>query len=203
MKKIKKENAITLVTLIITIVILLILAGISISALTQTGLFENTKQAKQKSEETQERENITLADYENKIEENLKGTTRENENNDIYDISTYSMGTATVYDSRITDLQGGYKVIGNTVYVYLTAKTTKTFTSGSWALVTNLPKCKNNMPLNVIIAPNGLDLIGGINCGVSPVTLENITTASIRVVTSSTNIPANSSITIIGTYPKE
>lgn len=203
MKKIKKENAITLVTLIITIVILLILAGISISALTQTGLFENTKQAKQKSEETQERENITLADYENKIEENLKGTTRENENNDIYDISTYSMGTATVYDSRITDLQGGYKVIGNTVYVYLTAKTTKTFASGSWALVTNLPKCKNNMPLNVIIAPNGLDLIGGINCGVSPVTLENITTGSIRVVTSSTNIPANSSITIIGSYPKE
>jgi len=42
----KNESGITLVTLVITIIILLILAGIAIVTLTQTGLFENAKQAK-------------------------------------------------------------------------------------------------------------------------------------------------------------
>ena len=46
MEKIKKEYGITLVALVITIIILLILAGDAINALTQTGLFENAKQAK-------------------------------------------------------------------------------------------------------------------------------------------------------------
>ena len=56
MKKLKNQNAITLIALIITIIILLILAGISISALTQTGLFSRAKQAEQLSKEKQERE---------------------------------------------------------------------------------------------------------------------------------------------------
>lgn len=41
-----KENGITLIALVITIIILLILAGIGISALTQTGLMSKTKIAK-------------------------------------------------------------------------------------------------------------------------------------------------------------
>ena len=46
MKKLKQNKGITLVALVITIVILLILAGISIQALTNTGLFEKAKDAK-------------------------------------------------------------------------------------------------------------------------------------------------------------
>ena len=38
MKKIKKENGITLVALVITIILLLILAGVAISSITNTGL---------------------------------------------------------------------------------------------------------------------------------------------------------------------
>ena len=123
LKENKKKNikGITLIALVITIVVLLILAGISISALTQTGLFEKTKQAEQKYENAQVEENITLASYENEIENNLKGAARENENNDIYDISTYQIGAARVFDSRLTDIQGGYKVIGDTVYAYVPA----------------------------------------------------------------------------------
>ena len=42
----KQENkGITLIALVITIIILLILAGISIRALTHTGVFQNAKQA--------------------------------------------------------------------------------------------------------------------------------------------------------------
>ena len=44
MKKIlKNKKGITLVALVVTIVILLILAGISISTLTNTGIFEKAK----------------------------------------------------------------------------------------------------------------------------------------------------------------
>ena len=42
----KKQSGITLVALVITIIILLILAGISIQALTNTGLFARAKEAK-------------------------------------------------------------------------------------------------------------------------------------------------------------
>ena len=50
MKNLKNSKAITLVALVITIVILLILAGISISALTNTGIFQKAKDAKSASE---------------------------------------------------------------------------------------------------------------------------------------------------------
>ena len=46
----KNEVGITLVALIVTIIILLILAGISIQGLTQTGLFEKANQAKKEIE---------------------------------------------------------------------------------------------------------------------------------------------------------
>ena len=57
MLKKHKEKGITLVALVITIIILLILAGISIQTLTQTGLFENAKQAKNATENAQKYEN--------------------------------------------------------------------------------------------------------------------------------------------------
>ena len=63
----------------ITIIILLILAGISISVLTQTGLFEKAKLAKKKQENAQIKENETLGDYENEIGEYVKKSTRNSE----------------------------------------------------------------------------------------------------------------------------
>ena len=66
-KQMKNEMGITLVALVITIIILLILAGISIIALIQTNLFQNAKEAKQKTENAQNIENGTLSSYEEKI----------------------------------------------------------------------------------------------------------------------------------------
>ena len=51
-----KNKGITLVALVITIIILLILAGVAISALTQTGLFDNAKQQKNATENAQNKE---------------------------------------------------------------------------------------------------------------------------------------------------
>ena len=46
-KQMKNDTGITLVALVITIIILLILAGIGITALTQPGLFEKAKESKE------------------------------------------------------------------------------------------------------------------------------------------------------------
>ena len=80
----EKENSkgITLVTLVITIIILLILAGISISALTNTGIFEKTKDAKEKTEQAQKNEQSLLSEYISEMEKtagNWNSTQKVNE----------------------------------------------------------------------------------------------------------------------------
>ena len=67
MKKIKKDVGITLIALVITIIILLILAGITISALTNQGLFKNAKLAKEKAEKEQKKETSLLDQYESEL----------------------------------------------------------------------------------------------------------------------------------------
>ena len=66
--KFKNAKGITLVALVITIIILLILAGISISALTNTGIFGKAKDAKSKSELADAQEKITLLEHEWQME---------------------------------------------------------------------------------------------------------------------------------------
>ena len=51
--RIKQKNGITLIALVITIILLLILAGISIQAITKTGLFEAAGQAKKEAKRAQ------------------------------------------------------------------------------------------------------------------------------------------------------
>ena len=78
-----KENlnkGITLVALVITIIILLILAGVAITALTQTGLFENAKQAKNAMENAQTKENAILSDYSSEINEYISSNRNDKEN---------------------------------------------------------------------------------------------------------------------------
>lgn len=82
--KIKKEQqAITLVALVITIVILLILAGISIQAITGTGLFEKTKQATEESKYATAEEKVkaaVMASYDENVSLN-KEELKKNLNN--------------------------------------------------------------------------------------------------------------------------
>lgn len=63
-----KEKGITLIALVITIIILLILAGVGISALTKTGLFKKANQANQVQKESEMREELTLAIHNLQIE---------------------------------------------------------------------------------------------------------------------------------------
>ena len=63
MKKLKEQKGITLVALVITIIILLLLAAISIQSLTNTGLFEKADEAKRKTKNAQAEENEVIENY--------------------------------------------------------------------------------------------------------------------------------------------
>ena len=76
----KRNKGITLVALVVTVIILLILAGISIASLTGNGLFEKAKLAKEKQENAEHKEEIILSDYENKIAEQYNKQTNEETN---------------------------------------------------------------------------------------------------------------------------
>ena len=78
----RESNGITLIALVITIIVLLILAGVSISMLTgQNGILTQAQNAKNKTEEAEEKERIQLAiteaqlgdgGYQDLTEENLQ-----------------------------------------------------------------------------------------------------------------------------------
>ena len=72
MKKNKSTRGITLIALVITIIILLILAGISISALTNQGLFKNAKIAQNATEKAEAEQGKTLNEYEDEINKYLE-----------------------------------------------------------------------------------------------------------------------------------
>ena len=66
-----KDKGITLIALVITIIILLILAGISISALTNQGLFKNAKIAQNATEKAEKEQGQRLNEYEDEINKYL------------------------------------------------------------------------------------------------------------------------------------
>ena len=96
MKKINEQHGITLVALVITIIILLILAGVAISALTQTGLFENAKLAKNAMENAQNTQNEILTDYSNKIDEYIPNSN----DNKIYTITFEANGASGTMEKQ-------------------------------------------------------------------------------------------------------
>lgn len=56
----------------ITIIILLILAGISISALTNTGIFQKAKDAKKANENAELEQNTRLDEYESELDKYIR-----------------------------------------------------------------------------------------------------------------------------------
>ena len=72
MKKTSEKKGITLVALVVTIVILLILAGISISTLTNTGIFQKAKDAKSASENAELEQNTRLDEYESELDKYIR-----------------------------------------------------------------------------------------------------------------------------------
>ena len=72
-----KNKGITLIALVITIIILLILSGISISALTNQGLFKNAKAAQNATEKAEEEQGQRLNEYEDEINKYLNNANED------------------------------------------------------------------------------------------------------------------------------
>ena len=66
-RTLRNTKGITLIALVITIIILLILSGITISSLTNTGLFKNAQKAKEATAEAQQKEQDLLNQYEEEL----------------------------------------------------------------------------------------------------------------------------------------
>ena len=108
----KKNSGITLVALVVTIIILLILAGISIQALIQTNLFNQAKQAKNITENAQKDENKKLGEYSSKINEYISGTSREEASSEVFkkieETSTVNTYSYTGSEQEYTVPEDGY-----------------------------------------------------------------------------------------------
>lgn len=163
MKK-TKENAITLVALVITIIVLLILAGVSIQAITNTGLFANAKKAKEKSIEAQLKEEISLAIQDIQIEETSNAKLFDMKSliekipEKLNDITIESDGEESKgeykgYNYRITK---DYEVIieGKTNIRIKTEITPKEYTKEN--VVMNVEITSNESPIKRIVEPENL-----------------------------------------------
>ena len=72
----KTNRGITLIALVITIVVLLVIAGVTIAALSgENGILQRAAEAKEKTDEAQGRETETITDYESVIDEYSGGGT--------------------------------------------------------------------------------------------------------------------------------
>ena len=113
MKKYKKkilgkEKGITLIALVITIIVLLILAGVSIAMLTgQNGILTQAQNAKNRTEEAQVEEENRLNEYNNIINNYVSGVTTEE--TPTFDEDALTIGEATNVDKY------GWKVPNYTV----------------------------------------------------------------------------------------
>ena len=114
-----KNKGITLVALVITIIILLILAGISISALTNTGIFGKAKDAKQKSADAELDQNTKLDSYENEIDNYLP---KQNSNKTVEQAKEKVLSTeknTELVDAKENKIviPAGFKIIGDATTV--------------------------------------------------------------------------------------
>ena len=107
----KKENAITLVALILTIIVLIILAGITISQLSNNGIFEKAKEAKSKWQNAQEYEETQIARYSNEID-NIVSYRNSNIGTKILDKTFIKVGEEYTLKESITGYNKVEVVIG-------------------------------------------------------------------------------------------
>ena len=107
----RKNGGITLVALVITIVILIILAGISISTLTNTGIFQKAKDAKGASENAEKEQKQTLSEYERELN---KYTAQELTDDKINKVLSETENIVLKdANGNIFTLPAGFKVVVN------------------------------------------------------------------------------------------
>lgn len=124
-----ESKGITLVALVITIIILLILAGITINSLTGSGLFDKVKLAKEESENAEKLENETLGEYESEIGKYIDGT-RNNFQSTVW----YPKGTEeepeTISANQRIEIENPYP--GKNLYVIVQIQVDGLWSTTNW-----------------------------------------------------------------------
>ena len=98
-----KDKGITLIALVVTIIVLLILAGISISMLTgQNGILTRAAESKVKTEEAEKQENERMEEYDDTINQyNLPATAEgQPKGTEIKRPSEYSKNVKAIADGN-------------------------------------------------------------------------------------------------------
>ena len=142
-QKERKElnKGITLIALVITIIVLLILAGVSIAMLTgQNGILSQAQRAKTETENAAANEAGILSDYETKINEEL-GIKPEAEPGHYYEKDTdVTVGGKPIIipgGATVSKIPGEYENIDNGFVIYITDKQ---ITDEEWQDAENMQK---------------------------------------------------------------
>ena len=129
--KIKQEKGITLIALVITIVVLLILAGVSINAIfSENGIINKAKDAQNKMDEAQQKDLNSINELNNWIDSKTNGATggnttgggdnpstpsgtwTQNKTTVTDGKTTYTVGDDYTYNCGVSGYTGGWKVLG-------------------------------------------------------------------------------------------
>ena len=134
-KTLKNTNGITLIALVVTIVVLLILAGVSINAVFgQDGIIQKAKDAQNKMDEAQQKDLNSINELNNWIDSKTNGATggstggnttgggdnpstpsgtwTQNKTTVTDGKTTYTVGDDYTYDCGVSGYTGGWKVLG-------------------------------------------------------------------------------------------
>ena len=136
-----KDKGITLIALVITIIILLILAGISISALTNQGLFKNAKIAQNATEKAEKEQGQRLNEYEDEINKYLGNSKDESKGPTVEEEIKKNGALSTTDNTELKDAKNnkivvpaGFKIVDGATTVdkgIVIEDVTETATKGS------------------------------------------------------------------------
>ena len=136
-----KNKGITLIALVITIIILLILAGISISALTNQGLFKNAKAAQNSTEKAEKEQGQILNEYEDEINKYLGNSKEESKVPTVEESIKKNGALSTTDNTELKDAKNnkivvpaGFKIVNGATTVdkgIVVEDVTETATKGS------------------------------------------------------------------------
>ena len=130
--KIKQEKGITLIALVVTIVVLLILAGVSLNALFgNSGIIEKAKEAQNKMDKATENDQKQIGELTNWLDNQVNGTTGSDDNQTKLPKISTLVGTVVDKNTKAEDAYGnkitipkGFKVVahgtvaGSATYTY-------------------------------------------------------------------------------------
>ena len=148
----KQKKGITLIALVITIVVLLVLAGVVVNlSLGENGIIEKAKTSTDKYEQASVNEKMLIAKYENEIEEYSRGaiTLTEEELKEKFDkyIENKSIDTdgITFNTTYIDSSESSISITrsGNLINACFVLKVKATIPTGDIVLIYGLPKFEN------------------------------------------------------------